>query len=463
MTMSVTAEQSPPVPAQFQPLHDKVTEAMERLHVPGVAVGIMVDGREHVAGFGLTNVNYPAAVLPDTLFQICSTTKTITATAVMVLVEAGSIDLDAPVRRYLPDLRLRDSTVAEQVTPRQLLNHTAGWTGDYFSDTGRGEEALAKIVLEMAELEQVTPLGEIWSYNNAGFYLLGRILESVTGKPYEVVVRELVLEPLGMADSFFFPEEVMVRSFAVGHNVVDGKASVTTPWPIPRSANPAGGITATAADQLRYARFHLGDGTAEDGTRVLQAATLREMQTPTVAAGPGVRMGLSWFIRDVEGVRIVQHGGDTNGQSSSFAFAPEKQFALTILTNANVGGLLHGEVETWALKHYLGIAEPETVHLQRSATELAEYAGKYETALVVIDAGLDGDRLILTFELAGQGQFPSDDPPQLPPPTPAAFWTDDGIITLDGPIEGTKGEFLRDADGRLAWFRFGGRLYRRRD
>ena len=206
--MSVTAEQSPPIPAQFQPLHDRVTEAMERFHVPGVAMGIMVDGEEHVAGFGVTNVNYPASVLPDTLFQIGSTTKTITATAVMRLVEGGSIDLDQPARRYLPELRLRDQTVAEQVTTRQLLNHTAGWSGDYFSDTGRGDDALSKSVLEMAELEQVTPLGEVWSYNNAAFYLLGHLLESVTGKPYEVVARELVLDALGMADSFFFPEEV---------------------------------------------------------------------------------------------------------------------------------------------------------------------------------------------------------------------------------------------------------------
>lgn len=459
--MSVTAEQSPPVPAQFQPLHDTVTEAMEKFHVPGVAVGLMLDGQDHVAAFGVTNVNYPAMVLPETLFQIGSTSKTVTATAVMRLVEDGSIDLDSPVRRYLPELRLRDERVAEEVTPRHLLNHTAGWSGDYFDDTGRGDDALVKIVQGMAELEQVTPLGEIWSYNNAAFYLLGRVLEAVTGKPYEVVTRELVLDPLGMTNSFFFPEEVMVHSFAVGHNVVDGKATVATPWPIPRSANPAGGVTSTAADQLRYARFHMGDGTAEDGSRVLRAESLRQMQTPTVPAGPGMRMGLSWFIRDAGGMRIVQHGGDTNGQSSSFAFVPERKFALTILTNAGAGQQLHGEVERWALDHYLGISEPEPVHQQRPAEELAEYAGRYETSLIAIAVGVEGDSPVLSFELVGEGHFPSDTPPDLPPPTPVAFWSADDVVATGGPLEGIKGEFLRGADGQVAWFRFGGRLYRR--
>jgi CubicO group peptidase (beta-lactamase class C family) len=435
---------------------------MERLQVPGVAVGLLLDGREYVYGFGITNVNYPAAVLPETLFQIGSTSKTVTATAVMRLVEDGSIDLDAPVRRYLPGLRLQDERVADSVTPRHLLNHTAGWSGDYFDDTGRGDDALVKIVEGMAGLEQVTPLGEIWSYNNAAFYLLGRLLEAVTGKPYELVARELVLEPLGMHDSFFFPEEVMVRSFAVGHNVVEEKVSVATPWPIPRSANPAGGVTSTAADQLRYARFHMGDGTAQDGTRVLQPETLQQMQTPTVPAGPGTRMGLSWFIRNVGGVRIVQHGGDTNGQSSSFAFVPERNFALTILTNAGAGQQLHSEVERWALDHYLGLTEPEPVRQGRPVDALAEYTGTYETSLIAISVTTEGNGLMVSFELVGEGHFPSDSPPDLPPPTPAAFWSADDIVATGGPLEGIKGEFLRGADGQVAWFRFGGRLYRRR-
>jgi len=459
--MSTTIDRTSTVAARFQPLHDKISECMERLHVPGVAIGIMIDGEEHVAGFGVTNVDYPAAVLDDTLFQIGSTTKTVTATAIMCLVEGGRIDLDAPVRQYLPDLKLQDQEVAQRVTMRHLLTHTAGWTGDYFADTGRGDDALRKIVESMVELEQVTPLGEVWSYNNAALYLAGRVLEVLMDMPYESAVRELVLEPLGMTNSYFFPEEVMVRSFAVGHSGPADELVVAKPWPIPRSANPAGGLTSTAGDQLRYARFHLGLEPTSEVSPVLSRASIEQMQTPLVSAGEGLQMGLSWFLRDVEGVRIVQHGGTTNGQHSLFEFAPERKFALTLLTNADPGPALNDEIERWVLQHYLGISEPEPVHQPRSVQELEEYVGAYDTSMTALTVVVDDGRLILEYELVGD--FPGDTPPPVPPPAAAAFYAPDGIITLDGPLENVKGEFLRDSDGRVAWLRFGGRLHRRRD
>src|SRR5687768_12400291 len=108
---------------------------MERLHVPGVAVGVQHEGKEHTAGFGVTNVDHPVPVDADTLFQIGSTTKTVTGTVAMQLVESGMLDLDAPVRTYLPDLRLSNEAVAGAVTMRHLFTHTAGWVGDYFEDT----------------------------------------------------------------------------------------------------------------------------------------------------------------------------------------------------------------------------------------------------------------------------------------------------------------------------------------
>jgi CubicO group peptidase (beta-lactamase class C family) len=433
---------------------------MERLHVPGVSVGIIVDGQEHGAPFGVTNVSYPSPVIADTLFQIGSTTKTITATAIMRLVEDGKVELDAPVRAYLPDLRLRDEGVAETVTVRQLMNHTAGWTGDHFADLGRGDDALSRIVAGMAKLEQVTPLGEIWSYNNAAFYLAGRVVEAVTGTPYETAVRDLVLVPLGMTSSFFFPEEVMVRSFAVGHNVVEDKPSVATPWPIPRTANPAGGVASTAGDQLRYARFHMGDGTAEDGTRVLSAESVALMQTPTVDAWEGARMGLSWFIREVDGVKIVAHGGSTNGQQSSFLFAPERNFALTVLTNAGPGARIGSEIQKWAFERYLGIKEPELAHEERSPEQLAEYAGTYTTSMTAVTLRPEDGALVLDIEFTGE--FPADTQPPVPPPTRVAFYGDDRIVALEGPLEETKGEFLRGPDAGLAWLRIGGRIHKRK-
>ena len=110
-----------PADSHLRPLSEKILEAMERLYVPGVAVGVLHEGVEHVAGFGVTNVYHPLPVDADTLFQIGSTTKTVTGTAVMLLVEMGKLDLDAPVRTYLPDLRLSSADVAAAVTMRHLL------------------------------------------------------------------------------------------------------------------------------------------------------------------------------------------------------------------------------------------------------------------------------------------------------------------------------------------------------
>ena len=127
-------------------LQDIVTELADELEVPGAAVGVIHDGQEHYAFAGVTAIENPLPVDERTLFQFGSTGKTYTATAIMRLVEQGKVDLDAPVRTYVPELELKDASVAEQVTVLQLLNHTAGWEGDLMEDMGDGDDALAKYV-----------------------------------------------------------------------------------------------------------------------------------------------------------------------------------------------------------------------------------------------------------------------------------------------------------------------------
>jgi len=142
-------------------LHEMVKASMERHAVPGAALGIYDGGVEHTEGFGVTSVENPLPVDPDTLFQIGSITKTVTATTIMVLSERGMLDLDEPVRNYLPELRLADEEVARKVTTAHLLTHLGGWVGDVFEDTGSGEDALEKIVKRLADTPQLTPLGEV--------------------------------------------------------------------------------------------------------------------------------------------------------------------------------------------------------------------------------------------------------------------------------------------------------------
>ena len=444
----------------FRELCDFIREVMERDHVPGAAVGIIHQGQEYTAGFGVTSVENPLEVDADTLFQIGSTTKTVTGTIAMRLVEMGKLDLDAPVRTYLPTLRLAHEDVAARVTMRHLLTHTAGWVGDYFDDTGRGDDSLSIMVERMAKLEQLTPLGEIWSYSNSSFYLAGRIIEVLTGKTYETAAREMVLDPIGMTQSFFFPEDVMTYRFAAGHDIQEDKAQVARPWALPRAAHAAGGLTCSVKDQMRYARFHLGDGTTEDGTRLLSPESMKHMQSPQAPSALGDSMAITWHLHDVGGVRFVQHGGGTNGQVSTFTMAPARGFALAFPTNAGSGRLIE-DVTAWVFERYLGVKEEVPAPLDLPEEELAPYIASYESAMTIVELTPKDGKLIVQLRYKGGFPTPESEPPPPPPPISMAMCEQDQILATDGPLKDARGEFLRGPDGKIAWLRIGGRIHRR--
>ena len=442
---------------RFKTLREAADESLERLGVPGASIGVEHDGAEDVAGFGVTSIEHPLEVDAETLFQIGSITKTVTGTLALQLVEKGELDLDAPIRRYLPTLRLADDDVAERVTTRHLLTHTGGWYGDYFADPSRGDDALERILPELAELPQLAPLGQIWSYCNSGFYVAGRVIEVLTGKPFESAARELVLEPLGMSRSFFFPEEVLSHRFAVGHRDEDGQTIVARPWALARAASVAGGITSNVRDLLRYARFHLGQ---DPGPLTRESISL--MREPQIGTGDR-DMALTWFVREVEGVALAEHDGGTNGQMARLMIAPEAGFALAILTNHSpAGNDVLRELSRVALRLYLGVEEPEPEPVDLSPEQLAEYAGDYSNPWSDVELRAEERRLVAqTTPKAG---FPTKDTPPLPPPPPAtlAFYDTDRVFVEEGPLTGTQSDFVRDDDGRIAWFRSGGRLHARR-
>jgi CubicO group peptidase (beta-lactamase class C family) len=435
------------------PVGATVLEAMARLRVPGVAVGILADDHEYTGGFGVTNVEHPLPVTADTLFQIGSITKTITGTAIMHLVERGALDLDAPVRTYLPELRLADAEVAARVTLRHLLTHTAGWQGDYFDDFGAGDDALGRMVEAMAALPQLTPLGEVWSYNNAGFYLAGRLIEIATGTSYEIATRELVLEPLGMARSFFFPAEVITHRVAAGHTLPHDQPEVIRRWALPRTANPVGGLISSVRDLLRYARFHLGDGRVPVGMRLLAAGSLAAMRAPQVPGELDDQWGLSWGLRQVDGIRLARHSGATAGFMASLVLAPERHYAVAVLTNATSGGALHAEITDWALEHDLGLKIATPTPIANTAEEMAPFLGRYTGALSDIELRVSDGNLV--FQVIPNGGFPFRDAPPspAPPPAPAAFIGPDRVVVTGGLMKGRMGEFLRGPDGRIAWLR----------
>jgi CubicO group peptidase (beta-lactamase class C family) len=189
----------------FRALDDVIRAAMVRYGVPGVAVGVLHEGREYTNGYGLTNLNAPVPVDASTLFQTGSITKTYTDTLMMRLVDMGKVELDAPVRRYLPDLRLADDAIAARVTVRQLLNHTAGWFGVYAGPPPteleptvwpwRGDDAITRYVGHLVYLPQLAPLGAMFVYSNAALVLAGRIIEVVSGMTYEPAAALAALRP----------------------------------------------------------------------------------------------------------------------------------------------------------------------------------------------------------------------------------------------------------------------------
>jgi CubicO group peptidase (beta-lactamase class C family) len=428
-----------------------IEDSLADTGTPGAAVGLLHEGGEHVAGFGVTSVENPLDVTPETLFQIGSITKTFTGTIVMLLAERGELELDAPVRRYLPKLALQDDQVAARVTMRHLLTHTGGWVGDYFADHGGGDDALASMVADLPRLPQLTPLGEVWSYNNAGFYLAGRVIEVVTGNVYEQVVQELLLEPLELEQTLFAAEDVMTRRFAVGHHLAEeGPPTVARPWAIGRAHHAAGGLASTVRDLVRYARFHLSDGEG-----ILARGSLDEMQRPAVRAEFIFGwVGIAWSIDDSTGVRIVSHGGGTNGQVSWLAFLPEQEAVFALVTNHQRGGEVVAAAKA-VLLDAVGATSPERIAVVLDA---AEYLGTYRSPLLDVELRRDGDGLQLV--VTPRGGFPAKDSPPMPapPPAPVAFYERDRLFVPDGPAKGSEAEFLRGPDGGIAWLRFGGRV-----
>lgn len=452
------------------PRFDRVVAAvqakMKELGIPGIAVGVLADGVVHTRALGVTNVDHPLPVSDDTLFQIGSISKTFTGTAIMRLVEQGKLRLDDPIRKHLPRFAVKDADASVHATIRDTLTHMGGWEGDFFDDPSHGDDALERMVERMATLEQTANVGEMWGYNNAGFYIAGRVIEVLTGKPFERAIKELVLVPLGIEQAYYFPADVMTRRFVVGHGALKGAATVLTPWAGPRAGNSVGGITTNVATLLRYAAFHMGDGTSVNRARVLSPASLEQMRRTVVAkAGTDETMGLTWHLSRVGGLTAVEHGGATTGQRSHLRFVPDRRFALAVVTNSGRGDMLNVHAWRVAMQAYFDVALLPPSPIGISSDAMSEYAGTYRRQAQDVIVTIQGNGL----KIEVTPKLPALDG-KVPPPSSrrVGFFARDRLIALDGPTAGeATGEFIRDTSGRVAWLRIGvgaqhaGRILRR--
>jgi CubicO group peptidase (beta-lactamase class C family) len=351
--------------------------------VPGAMLSVYDGERTVDLVAGVANAETGVEVTPDTLFQIGSITKVYTATLVMRLVDQGRIDLDAPIRRYLPSFRLRDEEAAATITCRHLLNHSSGIVGDHHADFGEGDDCLERYVASLAEHDQVHAPGRMTSYSNVAFEVAGRVVEAVCGRPFDQVFAEELLGPLGLRRTTVVPTEMLRHRYAVGHDGQRPVPHVAANVLMYRSTVPAGGRTsATAADVLRFARIHMDGGRTPNGETVLSEDGARTMQTPTLPM-PSYQecgIGVGWLIWEWAGEPCLFHTGGTINQLSWLCALPQRRFAVCLLTNAGTGGLLWRDLSRWVFGTLAGVEPPRqpTPPATPPAIDLHRYAGTYE-------------------------------------------------------------------------------------
>jgi CubicO group peptidase (beta-lactamase class C family) len=399
------------------PLQQLLDETRAAHGVPAASLAVLRDGRIDAAASGLLSLDTGVEATVDSLFQIGSITKVWTTTVVMGLVEEGLVELDAPLRRYLPAFAVLDEDVAERVTIRHLLTHSSGIDGDNFSDTGRGDDALEKYVATCASLRQVHPLGATMSYCNTGFTLLGRVIEVVTGRVWDAAMRERLFDPLGLTHTATLPEDVLRFRAAIGHIQPTGELVAAPTWGLPRTAGPAGAICSTASEVVRFARLHL-----EGGGGVLRPESVAAMQEPQVAVPSGgvgtsaAHWGLGWEMFEWGGRKVVGHDGGTIGQVAFLRVVPDAGVAIALLTNGGSPMGLFRDVfgpllaETAGVDLPADLAPPETP----LAVDVSAYAGVYEREGASIRVEPRGDGIVAVQTTTGLGSEMAPEPFELP-------------------------------------------------
>src|SRR3954468_3296613 len=372
----------------------RLRELAEAAEVTGAVLGIWYDGETTIAPHGILNTATGVETTADSVFQIGSISKSWTATMIVQLAAEGRLQLDDPVVKLLPE-----APVDDRITIRHLLPHTSGIAGDLFTDTGRGDECVERYVALLADVEQLFEPGTAYSYCNAGFVVLGRIIEVLDGRTWDASLKARLIEPLGLTHTATLPEEAILYRAARGHVATDGTPVKT--WQLPRSIGPAGTITASAGDVLEFVRMHLADE---------RYAAMQEPQVPYAGgAGGFVDLGLTWRIYDWDGRRIFGHDGSTISQLAFLRVDPEARLIMCLLTNSGNGTRLFEPLATEVFQHFVGVGHPEPPQPIDLPVD-DRHVGRYERASVRLDVVRRGDRLVLVESATGDRLAFTDEP-----------------------------------------------------
>lgn len=303
-----------------------VQAEMRQQHIPGLALLVARDGKTvRAQGYGLANVELQVPVKPETLFQSGSVGKQFTATAVMMLVEEGKVRLDDPISSYLKD----GLSAWNQVTVRELLSHTGGFT-DYPKDFDlRKDYTEPELLKTVAGIPLAFEPGTSWSYSNLGYLTLGILIHRVTGKFYGDFLQEHIFQPLGMKTTRIMSEADIIPNRSSGYQLVKGELK-NQDWVSPT-------LNTTADGSLYFSILDLAKWDAALYTeRLLTRSSLEQMWTQVKLKNGqpnSGHYGFGWFIENIGGKRVVRHEGEWQGFTTFITRHIDDKTTVVVLTN----------------------------------------------------------------------------------------------------------------------------------
>lgn len=325
------------IPASFDEVDDYISAKMEELDIPGAAL-VIVQGDQivHLKGFGVADGS-GRLVTPQTPFFTGSTGKSFTALAVMQLVEAGKIKLDAPVQTYLPWFRVADVHASEIITVRQLLNMDSGLPQaigrTQLANTDLSDSAIENNVRALADIELIASPGERYEYSNSNYVTLGMIIQAVTGQSYETYIEEHIFQPLDMQNSFASQTEAEQNGLAEGYQKWFGIPVASPNLPFVRSSLPAGYLNMSAEDLGHYLIAQLNNGSYQ-GVSVLSPAGIAALHHPDIQMpGSTDYYAMGWEVQHFQDVEVIRHNGEVPGYTADMFLVPQKNLAIAMVMN----------------------------------------------------------------------------------------------------------------------------------
>jgi CubicO group peptidase (beta-lactamase class C family) len=383
------------LPAQLQA---DLAQVFSAFHLPGLAVAVLVDGEVYQFEFGYRDLDRQEPFTCDTLCLVASTTKSFTAGLAGILVDAGQVSWQQPVRHYWPELRLVDEEAAQFMTLTDMLCHRTGlpYHENLLAEgvgrdlPGRGRDYRQQLLKRLAFFAPSRPF--------IVFTCAGALLESVTDRDYEDLIQEHWLDPLGMADSTFSRQAALASGrLAQGYGWGEGTIQAI-PHCDTRYIAPSAGLYSTATDLMRWLQLQLAGGVL-GGKPLISLASLKWIHRPHMAIGAAVSLvggglatyGLGWVQSQMGSELMLSHGGSFNGYRTTMAFIPARRLAVAVLTNLNVsnantvGALvvmdrLLGQPQVGSRIAY-GQAVAAQFTQQAAAAEQAFWAGRDPNAL----------------------------------------------------------------------------------